>query len=108
MSTAQAVSDTTNILPDKTVTLSLNADGYPVPSQDPITVERNQQKIKWCAPFEFQIKITGYDDVKYKNGNGASSDCAFEAKTGVFPGTRYKYDIIANGKTTDPEIVVRP
>ena len=103
MSTSQATSNPT--LPDKTVTLSLNEQGYAVPNQDPITVERNQQKIKWCAPFEFQIQIEGYDDVKYKNGSG---DCPYEAKTGLFAGQRYKYSIVANGKTNDPEIVVQP
>jgi hypothetical protein len=90
---------------DKTVNLRLNDQGLAVPDQDPVTVERNQQKIKWCAPFEFQIQIEGYDDVKYKNGSG---NCAYEAKTGYFPGQRYKYSIIANGKTNDPEIVVQP
>jgi hypothetical protein len=111
MSTAQAVSNsnsTTTSLPDKTVTLSLNAEGYAVPNQDPVAVERNQQKIRWCAPFEFQIQIEGYDDVRYQNGTGNGSECEYSAKTGVFPGTRYKYTIIANGKENDPEILVQP
>lgn len=95
----------TDSLPDKTVTLSLNEQGYAVPDQDPVTAQRNQQKIKWCAPFEFQIQIDGYDDIKYKTGSGS---CAYEAKSGVFSGKRYKYSIVANGKTNDPDIVIEP
>lgn len=91
-------------LPDKTVTLHLDANGYAVPDVDPIAVQRHQQKIKWSAPFDFQIQIDGYDgDVKYKNGGGT-----YEAKTGYFSGKTHKYSIVANGKTNDPEIVVEP
>jgi hypothetical protein len=93
-------------LPDKTVNLTLNADGCAVPDQDPIPVMRGQQKIKWSAPFEFQIEIENYDgSVQYKTNNGNRS---FEAKSGYFSGKHHKYSIIAEGKTNDPEIVVEP
>jgi hypothetical protein len=94
-------------LPDKRVNLSLNADGFAVPDQDPIPVQRGQQKIKWSAPFEFRIEIDGYDgEVKHQRPNGGVS--SHEAKTGYFSGKRHKYSIIANGKTNDPEILVEP
>lgn len=102
MSTTQGTSD----LPDKNVGLSLNAEGYAVPDQDPIPVLRGQQKIKWSATFDFRIEIENYDgDVQYKSNNGNGS---FEAKSGYFSGKNYKYSIVANGKTNDPEIVVEP
>lgn len=103
MSTGPSTSE----LPDKTVTLRLNADGLAEPDQDPIPVQRGQQKIKWTAAFQFQISIDGYDgEIKYRPANGGVS--SYEAKTGYFSGKRHKYSIIANGKTNDPEIVVEP
>ena len=94
-------------LPDREVELRLNAEGYAVPSQDPIKVMRGQQKVKWSAPFEFRIEIDGYEgEIKHKAANG--SDPSHEAKTGYFGGKHHKYSIIANGKTNDPEIVVEP
>jgi|GEM_PF-2103093 len=92
--------------PDKVVTLTLNSSGLPVPNQDPIPVKKNNQKIKWCADFQFTISIDGYSDVNYgAGGNG----CAYSAKTGYFTSEqRYKYSITANGQTNDPDIDVEP
>lgn len=91
---------------DKVVRITLDGSGMPVPDQDPIDVMRNEQKVKWCADFAFGIRIDGYDDVTDDTPGG--SGCAFRVKTGFFPGTSYKYTIIANGKENDPTIIVKP
>ena len=91
---------------DKVVNITLNGSGLPVPDQDPIHVKKANQKIRWCAAFEFQIDVEGYSDLNYGTGGG---DCAFRCSTGTFPdiGT-YKYSITANGQTNDPEIDIVP
>ena len=94
---------------DKVVTITLNSSGLPVPSDDPVPVRKDNQKIRWNAAFEFQITIDGYADVKYSSSNGGGG--SYDAKTGYFTapvGTRYKYSITANGKTNDPDIDVKP
>lgn len=92
--------------PDKVVRITLDASGLPVPDQDPIEVKKDNQKIRWCADFEFQIDVEGYDDLKYTTGG---SDCPFRCTTGTFPEIRtYKYSITANGKTNDPDIDIKP
>lgn len=94
--------------PDKVVRLTLNSEGLAVPDQDPIVVsQKANQKVRWCADFEFQIEVEGYTDLTY--GTGGNSDCAFRCTTGTFPSIRkYKYSIIAKGKTNDPELDIRP
>lgn len=94
--------------PDKVVNITLNSSGLPVPDQDPIQVKKDNQKIKWCADFQFTVSIDGYSDVNYGTGG---NPCAFSAKTGYFTtaaGTHYKYSITANGQTNDPGIDVEP
>ncbi|MFP5246492.1 MAG: hypothetical protein ACLGH0_07330 [Thermoanaerobaculia bacterium] len=94
---------------EKVVNISLNSSGMPVPDQDPIEVWRNSQKIRWCAPFEFQISIDGYSDVTYSKGGNGNSD--HFCKTGYFgesASKKYKYTISANGVDNDPEIEVKP
>ncbi|HEX8619637.1 MAG TPA: hypothetical protein VF911_18800 [Thermoanaerobaculia bacterium] len=93
-------------LPEKVVSLSLNSDGFAVPDQDPVVVNRGNQKIRWSAGFEFTIDIDGYKDVHYSQNGGP--DPRYNAKTGYFSGTNYKYSITANGKTNDPEISIKP
>lgn len=91
---------------DKTVQVTLNASGMPVPDQDPIVVHKNSDKIKWCATFDFSITIDGYTDVTKEQGG---SDCPHRVKTGSFPHEgQLKYTITANGKDNDPMIDVRP
>jgi hypothetical protein len=91
---------------DKVVRVTLNGSGLPVPDQDPVVVKKDNQKIRWCADFDFQIVIDGYSDVT--NGTGGP-DCAFKVTTGTFPEIRpYKYTIIANGQENDPGIDVKP
>lgn len=93
--------------PDKVVRITLNGQGLPVPDQDPVVAQRDNQKIRWCADFEFQIEIEGYSDLKY--GTGGGSDCAYRCTTGTFPQVgQYKYSITANGQTNDPEIDIKP
>lgn len=94
-------------LSDKVVRLSLNSEGFAVPDQDPVEVNRGNQKIRWSADFQFTIDIDGYTDVKYTT-NGAGNDSPYNAKTGYFSGTKHKYSITANGKVNDPEIDVKP
>lgn len=93
---------------DKVVTITLNGKGLPVASPDPVEVKKDNQKIKWCSAFEFQISIDGYPGPKYSTN---SSDCAYSAKTDYFTapvGTNYKYSITANGQINDPDIVIKP
>lgn len=91
--------------PDKIVRLSLNAEGFAVPDQDPVPVKKSNQKVKWCASFPFTIQIEGYKDVAY----GSDGDAPHHCKTGIFDEERrYKYSIIANGKTNDPDLDVKP
>jgi hypothetical protein len=91
--------------PDKIVRLNLNASGMPVPDQDPVQVQKGNQKLKWCASFPFTIDIQDYSDVNY----GSDGDAPHHCKSGVFnQERRHKYSITANGKTNDPEIDVKP
>lgn len=91
--------------PDKVVRITME-DGVPVPDVDPVQVRRANQKIRWCADFEFQISIDGYGDLDYAPGGDA---CAFRCTTGTFPEVhRHKYTISANGVDNDPEIDVEP
>lgn len=93
--------------PDKVVTITLNADGLPVPDQDPIEVKKDNQKVRWEADFDFKIEVDGYTNMKY-NKTSASKD-PFNCTTGTFPDVRrYKYSITANGKTNDPDLDVKP
>ncbi len=94
---------------EKVVNISLNERGIPVPDQDPVQVWRNSEKVRWTAPFEFQITIDGYQDVTYsKGGNGNSQHFC---QTGVFSdpnAKKYKYTISANGVDNDPDIELKP
>jgi hypothetical protein len=94
-------------LSDKVVHLSKNSAGLGVPDQDPIEVNRGNQRIRWAADFEFQIDIDGYSDVKYTT-NGSGGDSRYNAKTGYFTGTSHKYSIVVDGKVNDPEISIKP
>lgn len=93
-------------LPDKVVKVTLNGSGLPVPDQDPVEVKKDNQKVRWCADFEFEIVIDGYSDVQQGTGGG---DCSFKVTTGTFADIRkYKYTIIANGQENDPDLDVKP
>ncbi|HEY0159530.1 MAG TPA: hypothetical protein VGF28_19745 [Thermoanaerobaculia bacterium] len=96
-----------NDLPDKVVHLSLNGEGLAIPDQDPVQVNRGNQRIRWAADFQFTIDIDGYSDVKYTT-NGAGNPEPYNAKTGYFTGKSHKYSITTNGKVNDPEIEVKP
>lgn len=91
---------------DKVVRVTLNGSGLPVPDQDPVEVRKDNQKVRWCADFDFQIRIDGYTDVTRGSGNG---DCAYRVTTGTFADVRrYKYTIIANGQENDPDLDIKP
>lgn len=95
-----------NGMPDKVVRVTLNGSGLPVPDQDPVEVKKDNQKVRWCADFDFQIRIDGYDDVTPGSGG---SDCRFRVTSGTFGEIRrYKYTIIANGQENDPDLDIRP
>ena len=88
---------------EKSVRISLNGSGSPVPESDPIEVTKNNQKIRWYADFPFTVAVEGYSDVSHGNSNG------YFAKTGYFSSEQtYKYSISANGVVNDPEIIVKP
>jgi len=93
-------------LPDKVVRLNLT-DGLAVPDQDPVEVNRGNQRIRWSAEFPFTIDIDGYSEVKYTE-NGPAGAERYNAKTGYFEGKSHKYSITANGRTNDPEIIIKP
>ena len=92
--------------PDKVVRVTLDSSGLPVPSVNPVRAKKDNQKIKWCADFDFRIEVVGYTQLT-PGTNG--SDCRFTVTSGAFSEIKeYKYSIIANGKVNDPEIVIDP
>ena len=91
--------------PDKVVRITMQ-NGLPVPDQDPVEVKKDNQKVRWCADFNFQIAIVGYTNVNYGSGGG---DCAYRCTTGTFADIKqYKYSITANGVTNDPNLDIKP
>jgi len=93
--------------PDKVVRITMS-NGLPVPDQDPIQVKKDNQKVRWCADFEFQITVDGYTALKY-GSDDSTADCAFSCKTGTFSELKtYKYTISANGVDNDPSLEVKP
>jgi hypothetical protein len=93
---------------DKVVRVTLDSTGLPIPSENPVHAKKDNQKIRWCADFDFQIEVDGYDDLT-SGSNSGNSDCQFSVTTGAFGEIKeYKYSIIANGQTNDPEIVIDP
>ncbi len=92
--------------PDKVVRVTLDSSGLPIPSENPVHAKKDNQKIRWCADFDFRIQVEGYSDLT-PGTNG--SDCQFKVTSGRFGEIKqYKYSIIANGQTNDPEIVIDP
>ncbi len=92
--------------PDKVVRVTLNGSGLPVPDQDPVEVKKDNQRVRWCADFDFDIRVDGYNDVQKLPGNG---DCAHRVMSGTFSEIKqYKYTIIANGRENDPGVDVKP
>lgn len=93
--------------PDKVVRLTLSKEGLAVPDQDPVEVKKDNQKVRWCADFDFTIDVDGYKDLNY--GKAGKSSDPFNCTTGTFPAVgRYKYSITANGKTNDPDLDIKP
>lgn len=93
--------------PEKVVRITIDSKGLPVPDQDPVIATKANQKIRWCADFEFTIDVEDYSDLTYGK-NGGSAD-PFRCTTATFPDVRkYKYSITANGVTNDPEIDIKP
>lgn len=91
---------------DKVVRITRNEAGFPIPDQDPVPVKQNQQRVRFRAAFDFSIRIDGYPDV---DAARKGSDGEYEVKTGIFSDEKkYKYDIVADGKVTDPILDVKP
>jgi hypothetical protein len=91
--------------PDKVVRITMQ-NGLPVPDVDPVEVKRGNQKVRWCADFDSQITVDGYEDLNYSSGG---AQCTFACKTGTFPEVRtYKYTISANGVDNDPGLDIKP
>lgn len=90
--------------PEKVVRITMQ-NGLPVPDQDPIQVKKDNQKVRWCAEFDFTIDVDGYSDIKYSTGGNPNYKCT----TGTFSEIKkYKYSITANGVTNDPDLDIRP
>lgn len=93
---------------DKVVRVTLDSTGLPIPSVNPVHAKKDNQKIRWCADFAFQIQVDGYTDLT-SNSNNGNGDCQFSVTSGAFGEIKeYKYTIIANGQENDPEIVIDP
>lgn len=91
---------------DRVVRVTLDSTGLPVPSVNPVHAKKDNQKITWCADFDFKIVVDGYKDLTTGSGG---NDCRFSVRSGAFREIKeYKYTIIANGKENDPEIVIDP
>jgi len=91
---------------DKVISITLNGSGLPVANPDPAQVQKDNQKVRWCADFQFTITIDGYDDLTYNSGG---SGCTYRCTSGTFGEIKkYKYSITANGQTNDPELDIRP
>lgn len=92
--------------PDKVVRVTRNGSGFPVPDQDPIELKKDNQRVRWCADFDFDIRIDGYSEVTKSSGG---SECQVRVTSGTFAEIRkYKYTIIANGVENDPDIDIKP
>ena len=90
---------------EKVVTITMR-DGLPVPDQDPVQIQKDSQKVRWCAEFDFTIDVDGYKDLKYTTDG---SNPRYRCTTGTFPDVKkYKYSITANGVTNDPDVDVKP
>ena len=88
---------------EKVVRITMK-DGLPVPDQDPVTVKKDNQKVRWSSDFDFKIAVDGYTDVTYSSGGGQ-----FHAKSGAFSTIKqYKYTISAGGVDNDPVLDVQP
>lgn len=95
-----------NGISEKVVRVTLNASGLPVPDQDPVQVKKDNQRVRWCADFDFQIRVDGYSDITPGPGG---TDCRYRVMSGTFGEIkRYKYTIIANGRENDPELEIKP
>lgn len=93
-------------LPDKTIRITLDPTGLPIPDANRVEVKKDNQKVTWCADFPFSIDFDDYEDVREGTGG---TECRFTWKSGNFSEIRvYKYSITANGQTNDPEIDIRP
>ncbi|HUR79986.1 MAG TPA: hypothetical protein VM733_04430 [Thermoanaerobaculia bacterium] len=89
---------------EKVVRVTVNGSGLPVPDQDPVSIKKNNQKVRWQADFDFDIRITGYGDVQKTNVGSET-----RVTSGTFADVkRYKYTIIANGVENDPDVEVLP
>ena len=96
-----------NGLQDKVITITLDGSGMPQPSEQTAQVKKDNQKVRFCAAFDFRITIEGYPNISY--GTGGSPGCEYRATTGTFSDVKqYKYTIHANGHDNDPYLDVKP
>lgn len=95
-----------NGLQDKVITITLDGSGMPRPSEETAQVKKDNQKVRFCASFDFKITIEGYSDVSYNSGGPG---CEYRATTGTFAEVKqYKYTIHANGHDNDPFLDIKP
>lgn len=96
-----------NTTSEKIISITLDSNGLPVASPDPAPVRKDNQKVRWCADFDFKITIEDYDGGLDYNSGG--SGCRYRCTSSTFGSIKkYKYSITANGQTNDPEIDVKP
>jgi hypothetical protein len=93
--------------PDKEVSITLNGSGFPVADPDSAQVKKDNQKERWCSDYEFTLTFeNGYSDLSYTSGG---TGCKYRCTSGAFGEVqKYKYAITINGKTTDPDVDVKP
>lgn len=97
-----------NGLPNQVVTITMRGN-LPVGDPDPVPVEKDVQRVQWCAAFPFAIKI---GPASHSSSPG-DPGCANTLTRGPFPNNTgkklpIKYSIIANGQENDPEIEIQP
>lgn len=90
---------------EKEVTITLNGN-IPVPSVDPVQIKKDNQKVRWCSEYPFEIRFD--NGATYQSSSGGTG-CANRAVSDTFSEIkRYKYTIIVNGIANDPEVDVKP
>lgn len=92
---------------EKLVTITLNSSGFPVADPESAQIQKDNQKVRWCSAYDFALTFDGgYSDLTY---NAGGSNCTYRCTSGTFGEIKkYKYSITINGKTTDPDVDVKP
>src|SRR5262245_58360055 len=92
---------------EKVVTITLDSNGFPVAVPESAQIKKDNQKVRWCSEYDFALTFDGgYSELTYNSGG---NDCRYRCSSGTFGEIKkYKYSITINGKTTDPDVDVKP